>query len=51
MYKIMYIKTGHVFTLPNDSANELKNKFPEDYKIIEKKCTKMFTEVFLVKLH
>lgn len=36
MYKIMYIETGHVFTLPDDSAKELKNKFPEEYKIIEK---------------
>jgi len=36
MYKIMYLPTGHVFTLPDDSANELKEKFPDDYKIIEK---------------
>lgn len=36
MYKIMYLKTGHVFTLPDDSAKELKEKFPEDYKIVEK---------------
>ena len=36
MYKIMYIKTGHVFTLPEESAKELKEKFPDEYKIIEK---------------
>ncbi len=36
MYKIMYLPTGHIFTLPDDSANELKEKFPDDYKIIEK---------------
>lgn len=36
MYKIMYIKTGHIFTLPEDSAKELKEKFPEEYKIVEK---------------
>jgi hypothetical protein len=32
----MYLPTGHIFTLPDDSANELKEKFPDDYKIIEK---------------
>ena len=36
MYKIMYLQTGHVFTLPEDSAKELKEKFPDEYKIIEK---------------
>lgn len=36
MYKIMYIKTGHIFTLPEDSAKELKDKFPDEYKILEK---------------
>ena len=36
MYKIMYLKTGHIFTLPENSAKELKEKFPDEYKIIEK---------------
>lgn len=36
MYKIMYINTGHVFVLPEADARELKEKFPEDYKILEK---------------
>ena len=36
MYKIMYIETGHIFTLPEDSAKELKEKFPDEYKILEK---------------
>jgi len=36
MYKIMYLKTGHVFTLPEDSAKELKENFPDEYKIVEK---------------
>ena len=36
MYKIKYIPTGHVFELPDVVANELKEKFPEDYKILEK---------------
>ena len=36
MYKIMYLTTGHVFTLPEDSAIELKEKFPDEYKILEK---------------
>ena len=32
----MYLTTGHVFTLPEDSAIELKEKFPDEYKILEK---------------
>ena len=36
MYKISYIPTGHVFELPDEAAKELKEKFPEDYKILEK---------------
>lgn len=36
MYKILYIPTGHVFELPDITAKELKEKFPCDYKILEK---------------
>lgn len=36
MYKIKYIKTGHIFILPEQTAQELKNKFPEEYQILEK---------------
>ncbi len=36
MYKIMYLSTGHIFTLPEESAKELKDKFPDEYKIVEK---------------
>ena len=36
MYKITYIPTGHIFELPNLIAEDLKTKFPEDYKILEK---------------
>ena len=36
MYKIEFIPTGHTFELPDLTAKELKEKFPEDYKIIEK---------------
>ena len=36
MYKITYIKTGHTFELPDDTAKELKEKFPDEYKIVEK---------------
>ena len=28
--------TGHTFELPDITAQELKEKFPQDYKIIEK---------------
>lgn len=36
MYKITYLPTGHIFELPDEAAAELKDKFPNDYKIIEK---------------
>ena len=36
MYKIEFIPTGHTFELPDITAQELKEKFPEDYKILEK---------------
>ena len=36
MYKIEFIPTGHVFVLPDETAKELKDNFPEDYKILEK---------------
>lgn len=36
MYKITFLTTGHVFELPDDTAKELKEKFPDEYKIIEK---------------
>ena len=36
MYKIVFIPTGHTFELPDITAEELKEKFPEDYKILEK---------------
>lgn len=36
MYKIKFIPTGHVFELPDITAEELKKSYPEDYKILEK---------------
>ena len=36
MYKIEFIPTGHTFELPDITAQELKEKFPDDYKILEK---------------
>ena len=36
MYKIKYLITGHEFLLPDETAQELKDKFPNEYKIIEK---------------
>ena len=36
MYKITFLTTGHVFELPDETAKELKEKFPDEYKIIEK---------------
>ena len=36
MYKIKNLIPGHEFLLPDETAKELKNKFPNDYKITEK---------------
>lgn len=36
MYKIEFIPTGHIFELPDITAKELKERFPQDYKILEK---------------
>ena len=36
MYKIKFIPTGHVFELPDITAEELKKNFPDDYQILEK---------------
>ena len=36
MYKITYLLTGNTFELPDDTARELKSKFPNEYKILEK---------------
>ena len=36
MYKIKFIPTGHVFELPDITAEELKKTYPQDYKILEK---------------
>ena len=36
MYKIKYLSTGHIFLLPEKEAKDLKTKFPDEYKILEK---------------
>ena len=36
MYKIEFIPTGHTFELPSEAAEELKQKFPDEYRILEK---------------
>ena len=36
MYKIVYLKTGHIFELPEITAKNLKKNSPDDYKIVEK---------------
>ena len=45
MFKIEYLKTGHIFELPDNTAEELKSKFPQDYKIIEKNGKKFRDKV------
>ena len=36
MYKIKYLATGHEFVLPDETASELKENFPNEYIILEK---------------
>ena len=36
MIKIKYLPTGNIFLLPDEEAEELKTKSPDDYKILEK---------------
>jgi len=49
MYKIKYLVTGHEFLLPDETAQELKDKFPNDYKIIEKNGKKFNDKKTIVK--
>lgn len=49
MYKIMYLPTGHVFVLPEETAKELKDKFPHDYKILEKNGKKFKDKITVKK--
>lgn len=36
MYKIKFLPTGHIFTLPENEAKNLKEKSPDEYLILEK---------------
>ena len=36
MIKIKYLLTGNIFLLPDNEAEELKAKSPDEYKILEK---------------
>lgn len=36
MFKITYIPTGHTFLLPDADAKELREKYPNEYRIIAK---------------
>lgn len=36
MIKITYLPTGHSFVLPDLEAKELREKFPNEYRIVEK---------------
>ena len=49
MYKIKYLITGHEFLLPDEIAQELKNKFPNDYKILEKNGKKFIDKKTIIK--
>lgn len=49
MYKIKYLVTGHEFLLPDETAQELKDKYPNDYKILEKNGKKFKDRKTVVK--
>ena len=49
MYKIKYLITGHEFLLPDETAQELKDKFPSDYKILEKNGKKFKDKKTIIK--
>ena len=49
MYKIKYLITGHEFLLPDETAQELKDKYPNDYKILEKNGKKFRDKKVVVK--
>ena len=36
MYKIKFLPTGHIFTLPENEAKKLKEKSHDEYLILEK---------------
>ena len=47
MYKIEFIPTGHTFELPDITAQELKEKFPDDYKILEKNSSRIYNIIVI----
>ena len=49
MFKIKFKPTGHCFVLPDETAKELKAKFPEDYIILEKNGKKFKDKSFSKK--
>lgn len=48
MYKIMYLETKNIFELPDEIAEDLKQKYPSDYKILSKNG-KRFSDKILTK--
>ena len=51
MYKIEFIPTGHIFVLPDSTARDLKERFPQDYKILEKNGKKYRDKVKKISLN
>ena len=49
MYKIKNLITGHEFLLPDETAKELKEKFPNEYKILEINGKKVKDKKTLIK--
>ena len=49
MYKITYLPTGNIFYLPEVTAQELKDKYPDEYKILEKNGKKYNDKITVKK--
>ena len=45
MFKITYLPTGHTFLLPEADAKELREKYPNEYRILEKNGKKFRDKV------
>ena len=49
MYKIKFLETGNIFELSEQKAKELKEKYPNEYKIIEKNGKKFKDKIVTKK--
>ena len=51
MYKIKFLKTGHIFVLPENEAKNLKKQSPDEYLILEKNGKKFKDKIQKTELN